>query len=77
MGVSCRRLCLTANRKICVGHCEKVSRNISIAGYVIEMRNGGVQNTKQLLFPCYQSIVHSDFTVKVKTAVFETAHVFT
>jgi hypothetical protein len=77
MGVSCRCLCLTANRKICVGHCEKIPRNISIAGYVIKIRNVGVQNTEQALFPSYQSIVCSDFTAKVKTAVFETAHIFT
>jgi len=77
MGGSCRRLCLTANRKIYVGHCEKISRNLSITCFVIEIRNGGIQNTKQVLYLSYQSIVCSDFTAKVKTAVVETAHDFT
>ena len=77
MGGSCRRLCVTANRNICVGHCEKISRNISITGCVVEIRNEGVQNTKQVRYPSYQSIVCSNFTVKVKTAAFETVHVFT
>jgi len=51
MGGSFRRLCLTANRKIYVGHCEKISRNIIIIGFVIVIRSGGVQNTKQVLYP--------------------------